>query len=158
MTITARVIDFQENDNSDMGPEFIYLLANRKILPGLYFFLHPVLLIFTQAISLVEKGICSAEAVDDVVRKSFGRRLAELDPLENADLVGIELKQDIHKQVLPDMDNQTAPSAYLQTLIDSGWTGITAGGGYRDWSSRDLQNTKAWISEHLRKLENILPD
>ena len=51
--------------------------------------------LWREAIQLVENGICTAEAVDDVVKASFGRRLAVLGPLENADLVGIELTQDI---------------------------------------------------------------
>ncbi|MEL7345664.1 MAG: 3-hydroxyacyl-CoA dehydrogenase family protein, partial [Pseudomonadota bacterium] len=46
--------------------------------------------LWREAVSLVENGICTAEAVDDVVKASFGRRLAVLGPLENADLVGIE--------------------------------------------------------------------
>ena len=101
---------------------------------------------------------CTAEAVDDVVKSSFGRRLAVLGPLENADLVGIELTQDIHNQVLFDLEKQPSPSAYLQKRLDEGRTGMADGAGFRNWTSDDLQKTKARISEHLKKLENILPD
>ena len=38
--------------------------------------------LWREAISLVENGICTAEAVDDVVKASFGRRLAVLGPLK----------------------------------------------------------------------------
>jgi 3-hydroxybutyryl-CoA dehydrogenase len=69
--------------------------------------------LWREAVSLVENGICSAEAVDDVVKASFGRRLAVLGPLENADLVGIELTQDIHAQVLFDLETTATPSPYL---------------------------------------------
>ena len=44
--------------------------------------------LWREAIALVENGICDAETVDTVVKASFGRRLAVLGPLENADLVG----------------------------------------------------------------------
>lgn len=114
--------------------------------------------LWREAISLVENGICTAEAVDDVVKSSFGRRLAVLGPLENADLVGIELTQDIHRQVLFDLDSQTAPSAYLQNLIDEGKTGMSANAGFRQWAPDDLTKTKKRIAEHLVKLESILPD
>ena len=114
--------------------------------------------LWREAISLVANGICTAEAVDDVVKSSFGRRLAVLGPLENADLVGIELTQDIHRQVLFDLENQTEPSSYLQKLLDDGRTGMSTGGGFRDWTSEDLGKTKARVSEHLKKLEQILPD
>src|SRR3954447_8631967 len=47
--------------------------------------------LWREAISLVENGICDAETVDTVVKAAFGRRLAVLGPLENADLVGTDL-------------------------------------------------------------------
>ena len=114
--------------------------------------------LWREAISLVENGICSAETVDDVVKASFGRRLAVLGPLENADLVGLELTQDIHAQVLFDLDNSATPSPYLQDMRDAGRSGMAAGAGLRDWSEGDLEKTKARVAEHLRKLEAILPD
>ena len=40
--------------------------------------------LWREAVSLVERGICDAEAVDTVVKSCFGRRLAVLGPLENA--------------------------------------------------------------------------
>lgn len=113
--------------------------------------------LWREAISLVENGICSAKAVDDVVKASFGRRLAVLGPLENADLVGIELTQDIHNQVLFDLEASGAPSPLLQELRDAGRTGMAAGAGLRDWDENDLNATKERIADHLRKLEAILP-
>ncbi len=111
-----------------------------------------------EAISLVANGICTAEAVDDVVKASFGRRLAVLGPLENADLVGIELTQDIHAQILFDLETCGEPSDYLQDLQDRGRTGMAAGAGFREWNDDDLAATKARVAEHLRKLEAILPN
>lgn len=113
--------------------------------------------LWREAISLVENGICSAKAVDDVVKASFGRRLAVLGPLENADLVGIELTQDIHNQVLFDLEASGAPSPLLQELRDAGRTGMAAGAGLRDWDENDLNATKERVADHLRKLEAILP-
>ena len=114
--------------------------------------------LWREAISLVEKGICTAEAVDDVVKSSFGRRLAVLGPLENADLVGVELTQDIHDQVLFDLETCQSPSPYLQQLRDAGREGMAAGAGFRKWGPDDLAKIKARVAEHLRKLEAILPE
>lgn len=114
--------------------------------------------LWREAISLVENGICTAEAVDDVVKASFGRRLAVLGPLENADLVGIELTQNIHDQILFNLDRSERSSQYLQTLRDTGRAGMAAGAGFRDWGEDDLAATKKKIADHLRKLEAILPD
>jgi 3-hydroxybutyryl-CoA dehydrogenase len=114
--------------------------------------------LWREAISLVENGICSAQAVDDVVKASFGRRLAVLGPLENADLVGLELTQDIHNQVLFDLETSAAPSPHLQTMLDQGRSGMAAGAGLRDWEDGDLDATKKRVADHLRQLEKILPN
>ena len=114
--------------------------------------------LWREAISLVENGVCTAEAVDDVVKSSFGRRLAILGPLENADLVGIELTQDIHKQVLFDLEDQHFPSEYLQKLLNEGRTGMAAGAGFREWRKDDLKKTKSRVAQHLTNLETILPE
>lgn len=114
--------------------------------------------LWREAISLVENGICDAETVDNVVKASFGRRLAVLGPLENADLVGLELTQDIHTQVLFDLEVSGTPSPYLQHMRDAGRNGMAAGAGLRDWQPGDLEKTKARVAEHLRKLEAILPN
>ena len=114
--------------------------------------------LWREAISLVENGICSAKAVDDVVKASFGRRLAVLGPIENADLVGLELTQDIHRHVLFDLEARGTPSPLLQQMLDQGRTGMTVGKGLRDWTDKDAVKTRARISDHLKKLEAILPE
>src|SRR5271155_4602303 len=73
--------------------------------------------LWREAISLVEHGICDAETVDTVIKASFGRRLAVLGPLENADLVGTDLTLAIHESVLGDLDRTPGPSPYLQKLV-----------------------------------------
>jgi 3-hydroxybutyryl-CoA dehydrogenase len=57
--------------------------------------------LWREAIALVANGVCDAKTVDTVVKASFGRRLAVLGPLENADLVGTDLTLAIHRTVLP---------------------------------------------------------
>ena len=62
--------------------------------------------LWREAISLVEHGICDAETVDAVVKASFGRRLAVLGPIENADQVGTDLTLAIHDMVLPAIESR----------------------------------------------------
>ena len=112
--------------------------------------------LWRESISLVEKGICTAEAIDTVVKGSFGRRLAVLGPMENADLVGIELTQAIHKHLLYDLDRSENPAPFLQSLLDKGRTGMSAGAGFREWTAEDLGATKRRMATHLRKLDAIL--
>ena len=67
--------------------------------------------LWREAIALVEQGICDAETVDNVIKAAFGRRLAVLGPLENADMVGTDLTLAIHKIVLPRHRQPAGPVA-----------------------------------------------
>ena len=112
--------------------------------------------LWREAISLVENGICDAETVDTVVKENFGRRLAVLGPLENADLVGTDLTRDIHAAVLSDLERRPGPSPYLESLVESGRLGMDAGKGFREWTPEAARAVRERLSAHLRKLEAIL--
>lgn len=112
--------------------------------------------LWREAMSLVENGICDAEAVDTVIKSSFGRRLAVLGPLENADLVGTDLTLDIHQNVLHDLEARQAPSPYLEALVAGGDLGMKSGKGFKTWSQEDADAVRARVTDHLKKLETIL--
>lgn len=114
--------------------------------------------LWREAISLVENGICDAAAVDTVIKSSFGRRLAVLGPLENADLVGTDLTLDIHENVLFDLESRRAPSPYLKQLINEGRLGMKAGSGFHSWTDELIQATRERVATHLHRLEGILPE
>ncbi len=113
--------------------------------------------LWREAVSLVEHEICDAEAVDTVIKSSFGRRLAVLGPLENADLVGTDLTLDIHENVLFDLESRTGPSPYLAKLVAEGRLGMKSGEGFRSWSEQEANATRMRVAEHLTRLEEILP-
>ncbi|WP_306143043.1 3-hydroxyacyl-CoA dehydrogenase family protein [Roseibium sp. MMSF_3412] len=109
-----------------------------------------------EAISLVEKGVCTAADVDTVVNTSFGRRLSVLGPLANADLVGTDLTLDIHENVLADLDNRPSPSPYLRGLVEAGKLGMKSGEGFRGWTPEEADQLRQRVSTHLRRLDTIL--
>ncbi len=111
-----------------------------------------------EAIYLVESGVCTAEAVDQVVNTSFGRRLSVLGPLANADLVGTDLTLDIHENVLADLDNRPEPSPYLRKLVEDGKLGMKCGEGFMSWTQDDMEDVRQRVATHLRRLETILTD
>lgn len=114
--------------------------------------------LWREAISLVERGICDAEAVDTVVKSCFGRRLAVLGPLENADLVGTDLTLDIHENVLFDLESRQGPSPYLEQLVKDGKLGMKSGEGFRKWTEEEANAVRARVGRHLTRLEGILDD
>jgi 3-hydroxybutyryl-CoA dehydrogenase len=107
--------------------------------------------LWREAVALVEHGICDAETVDTVIKASFGRRLAVLGPLENADLVGTDLTLAIHRTVLPAIEGRPGPSPYLEALVAAGKLGFKSGEGFRKWSADEQAALRAKVSQHLKR-------
>jgi len=112
--------------------------------------------LWREAVSLVERGTCDAAAVDTVVKACFGRRLAVLGPLENADFVGTDLTLDIHETVLADLEHRPGPSPYLQRLVAEGKLGMKTGQGFHAWSREEAAALREKVVKHLIVLETIL--
>src|SRR6266542_267899 len=89
--------------------------------------------LWREAFRLVEEGICDPETVDVVVKSSFGRRLGVLGPIENADLVGLDLTLAIHEYLLPHLDRTPGPAASLRDKVARGELGMKSGKGFRTW-------------------------
>lgn len=108
--------------------------------------------LWREAISLVENGICDAETVDTVVKASFGRRLPVIGPLENADLVGLDLTLAIHQTVLPAIEHTPGPSPYLKQLIAEGRLGMKTGEGFRQWTAGEQADLRRRVLNHLNAM------
>jgi len=111
--------------------------------------------LWREAISLVERGICDAKTVDDVVKASFGRRLPVLGPLENADLIGTDLTLAIHENVLPAVESRPAASPYLQKLVADKKLGFKSGEGFQKWSADEQKALRAKVMQHLKAMQDL---
>ena len=105
--------------------------------------------LWREAIALVESGVADAADVDRVVKTSFGLRLSVLGPLENADLIGLEMTRAIHEYVLPHLDARPAPSPLLDELIDRGDLGMATGQGLRTWAGGGADAVRDLLFDHL---------
>jgi len=107
--------------------------------------------LWREAHALIAEGICDAETVDIVVKNSFGMRLSVLGPIENADLIGLDLTKDIHDTILPELSTRSDPSPALIENIKAGRLGFKTGKGFRDWTPEQMEETRAALSRHLLK-------
>lgn len=105
--------------------------------------------LWREAIAMVADGICDASTVDDCVKNSFGLRLPVLGPLENADLVGIELTRDIHHTIIPELNRDGGPNPILDTMISAGKLGFKSGEGFRTWSADEQTALRQRLVDHL---------
>ena len=102
-----------------------------------------------EAFSLIEAGVCDAETIDTVVKNSFGMRLSVLGPMENADLVGLDLIREVHAILFPDLSCTNVPSPLLSELINRGNVGMKSGKGLREWTPEQAEEVR-------RRLSNLL--
>lgn len=104
-----------------------------------------------EAIALVAAGICDAETVDDVVKLGFGARLAVLGPLEQSDLVGLDLTKAIHDVLISDLDATPGTHPYLEALVARGELGMKTGKGFRRWTPEKAEAVRERIRRFLTR-------
>jgi 3-hydroxybutyryl-CoA dehydrogenase len=105
--------------------------------------------LWREAIAMVADGICDARTVDDCVKNSFGLRLPVLGPLENADLVGIELTRDIHHTIIPELNRDSGPNPILSEMIETGKLGFKSGEGFQSWTAEEQIGLRQRLVDHL---------
>jgi 3-hydroxybutyryl-CoA dehydrogenase len=105
--------------------------------------------LWREAFDLVDKGVCDPETVDTVIKSGFGLRLPVLGPMENADLIGLDLTLAIHEYVLPQLDPPSKPSAGLRRRVEGGELGMKTGAGFRSWSEDDAAEVRARVLDRL---------
>ncbi len=114
--------------------------------------------LWREAVALVERGIASAEDVDRVVKYSFGLRLPFIGPLETADLAGLDLTLDVHKDLFPHLENSTEPSPLLIQKVDHKELGVKTGEGFHAWTAEKAAEAVCRRDRFLLKLiQEILP-
>ena len=108
--------------------------------------------LWREAFSLIENGVCDAETIDMVIKNGFGSRFPVLGPMENADLIGLELARDIYDIVVPELSNARPPSRLLSERIAQGKLGMKSGEGLRAWTSEKSAAVRSGLSRHLLSL------
>jgi len=93
--------------------------------------------------------VCDAQTLDEVVKTGFGSRLSVLGPLEQSDMVGLDLTLAIHDVLIEDLDRSAGPHPYLRAKVEAGDTGMARGRGFRTWTPAQSAEVKARLDEHL---------
>lgn len=102
-----------------------------------------------EAIALVADGVCDAETIDDVVKNGFGARMSVLGPLEQSDLVGLDLTLDIHETLIQYLDRTPGPHPFLRDKVTQGQLGMKAGKGFRHWTPQQANDVRKRLQRFL---------
>ncbi|MFT3866435.1 MAG: 3-hydroxyacyl-CoA dehydrogenase family protein [Solirubrobacterales bacterium] len=102
-----------------------------------------------EALAILDAGVCDPATIDTVIRSGFGARLPAIGPIENADLVGLDLIEAIHAYLLPHLDDSAVPAAGLRERVARGELGAKSGRGYLDWEPGDAEAARDRIIAQL---------
>jgi 3-hydroxybutyryl-CoA dehydrogenase len=105
-----------------------------------------------EAIALLADGVADAATIDEVVKEGFGARLAVLGPLEQSDIVGLELTLDIHETLLQHLDCTKGPHPLLRQKVAEGKLGMKTGEGFRRWTEEEAEAVRTRLSRFLATL------
>jgi len=92
-----------------------------------------------EAIYLVQTEVASAADIDLVARLTFGLRAPAMGPLENMDIVGLDLVHTIHDYLLADLADDHQPLSALKEKVRKGQLGVKSTQGFYDWQKRDAR-------------------
>jgi 3-hydroxybutyryl-CoA dehydrogenase len=96
-----------------------------------------------EAAHIIEAGIADAEAVDEVVRSSFGLRFPVYGLLEHMDIVGLDMATSIAEYVATDLYSEPRAPQIMRDKLASGDLGVKSGRGFYDWSRKDAGAVKS---------------
>jgi len=102
-----------------------------------------------EAFALVAAGVCDAETVDTVVKEGFGARTAVLGPMEQSDLVGLDLALDIAEVLYEHLDRTAHAPDILREKLKAGKLGMKSGEGLRKWGPGEADAVRARLSQFL---------
>jgi 3-hydroxybutyryl-CoA dehydrogenase len=108
--------------------------------------------LWREAVSIVERGIADAATVDESLKYGPGLRLPVLAPLENADLVGLDLVLSIHDYVLKHLEDSHEPSPLLKAKVEKGELGFKSDGvGFQKWNADEQTALRKGLLDYLTK-------
>ncbi len=105
--------------------------------------------LWREAISIVENGIADAATVDEAIKNGFAIRLPILGPLENADMVGLDLTLSIHSYIFKHLESSPNPSKLLTENINKGNLGFKSGEGFQKWTPEQIKQSRERLTAYL---------
>jgi 3-hydroxybutyryl-CoA dehydrogenase len=114
--------------------------------------------LFKEAVSILEEGIASPEAIDMIVRTTFGFRLPFFGPFVIADMAGLDVYANCFKTFEQHFGERLATPKILADLVAQGKYGTKAGAGFLNISADKTGELIAYRNRAYRKLADLLAE
>ncbi len=116
------------------------------------------LAILRESMHIVEEGIASPEAVDDVMKYGLGMRYACLGPFEVCDLGGLDTFYSIASYLFADLSDKKEPFGMLADRFEKHQYGVKNGAGFYDYSGGKDEEKIKYRDMMFNRLSKFLYD
>lgn len=114
------------------------------------------LAVLRECLHIVEQGIATPEAVDDVMKYGLGMRYACLGPFEVCDLGGLDIFYNIASYLFEDLADEKAPFGMLADRFEKGQYGVKTAAGFYDYADgKDAEKIK-YRDQMFTKVSKVL--
>lgn len=111
-----------------------------------------------EALAMIEDGVCTAEDVDNCMKKMLAPRMCLTGLIEQKDLSGLQVTAATHRNLIPEMHHTGKPVALLQDMVAAGNLGVSTGQGFYDWRDRDADAYKKRVASKLTRILALLAE
>lgn len=111
------------------------------------------LAVLREALHIVDEGIATPAAVDDIIKYSLGRRWSLVGPIASADLGGLDVFDNISKYLYADLGATQGEDPALAKKVADHELGLKTGHGFYDWNGDDGAKI---VAQRDRDLLNLL--
>ena len=105
--------------------------------------------LWREAFYIVEEGIADAKTIDDACKYGPGLRWPVLGPMENSDLIGLDLTYNMHNYLFKWLNDSHEPSHLLKEMLDRGDNGMKTGKGWQEWTPEQIEVVRNRLRTHL---------
>jgi 3-hydroxybutyryl-CoA dehydrogenase len=91
--------------------------------------------LFREAMRCVEDGIATTDAIDEIVRTTFGFRLGAYGPFAIADMAGLDVYVSILATLNQGLGERFDIPETLEQLVAAGHLGLKSGSGFKEYSA-----------------------
>lgn len=100
---------------------------------------------------LIEEGAVSVEDFDTAARSSYGFRLANLGPLAQSDINGLDTVFRGNSRIYKELNNSTVPARIFAEKIEKGELGLKTGKGFYDYTDKQAPQVLKEVEVNLLK-------
>ncbi|WP_025733279.1 3-hydroxyacyl-CoA dehydrogenase family protein [Carnimonas nigrificans] len=114
--------------------------------------------LFHEAAQLVEEGVATPEAIDVLVRTTFGFRLPFFGPFAIADMAGLDVYNFCYQSLQTSFPERFATPDVLSDLIAQGKLGVKSGAGFLNVPADRISELIEYRNKAYVKMQQLLEE